>query len=99
MPGRFELDRKRKLAAPDRGQQLLAGLNRTFRPAMLLRLEAVHVHRQLGWSDNICKINKLPAHELGAITKVEILAQRISLPPSTCAIQERRQRPAVPLKL
>src|SRR5881396_1218482 len=50
---------------------------------MLLRLEAVHVHRQLCRSDNICKINKFPAHELGAIAKVEVLAQGVGLPAST----------------
>src|SRR5438876_3909237 len=50
---------------------------------MLLRLEAVHVHWQLGRGDNICKIDKFPACELGAIAKVQVLAQRVSLPAST----------------
>ena|SRR5438034_9377231 len=49
---------------------------------MLLRLEAVHVHRQLCRSDNVGKINKFPACELCAVTKVEVLAQSIILPAS-----------------
>src|SRR5215472_9139498 len=87
----FELNRKRKLAAPDCRQQLLARLNRTFGPAMLLRLEAVHVHRQLGGSDHIRKVNEFPARELGAIAKVEILAQRVRLPAS--ALLDARTSP------
>ena len=83
MPGGFDLDWKRKLAAPDRRQQFLARLDRTFSPAVLLGLEAVHIDRQLGWRNNICKIDKFPASKLGAIAKVEVLAQRICLPAST----------------
>src|SRR6059036_1051357 len=49
---------------------------------MLLRLEAIHVHRQLGRSHNVRKIDKFPARQLGAIAEIEILAQRIILPAS-----------------
>src|SRR6266566_5360145 len=83
MPGGFDLDWKRKLSAPDRRQQFLARLDRTFSPAVLLGLEAIHVDRQLGWRNNICKIDKFPANKLGAIAKVEVFAERISLPAST----------------
>src|SRR5438093_12285254 len=83
MPGGFDLDWKRKLAAPDRRQQFLARLDRTFSPAVLLGLEAIHVDRQLGWRNNICKIDKFPANKLGAIAKVEVFAQRICLPSYT----------------
>src|SRR5207248_6772542 len=53
MPGGFELNRERKAAAPDRGQQFFTSLNGAFRPAMLLRLEAVHVYRQFRRSYNV----------------------------------------------
>src|SRR6516162_944974 len=82
MPGGLELNGKWKLAAPDCGQQLLARLDRPLGPAMLLRLEAVHVHRQLGRSDDICEIDKSPTLKLGAIAKVEVLTQCVSLPAS-----------------
>src|SRR6266542_3652585 len=53
MPRGLELDWKRKPTAPDRGQQFFTGLHRTLGPAMLLRLETIHVHRQLRRSDHI----------------------------------------------
>src|SRR5436190_1772516 len=54
-----------------------------LRPAMLLRLETVHIHRQLGRSDHVGQINKFPARELRAIAKIQVFAERISLPAST----------------
>src|ERR1051325_8271592 len=47
---------------------------------MLLRLEAVHVYRQLRRRHYVRKVNKFPASELGAIAQIEILAERIILP-------------------
>src|SRR5439155_21959540 len=79
----LQLDRKRKPTAPDRGQQFFTGLDGALCPAMLLRLEAVHVYWQLCWSDDIGKINKFPACKLGAIAEIEVLAQGIVLPAST----------------
>src|SRR2546429_2466570 len=61
MPGGLQLDWKRKPAAPDGGQQFFTGLDRAFRPAMLLRLETVHVHGEFRWSNNVKKIDKFPA--------------------------------------
>src|SRR5205814_2837948 len=52
----FELDRGRKAAAPNGGQYLLTGLNGAFRPAMLLLLQAVHVHWELCVSPNVRQI-------------------------------------------
>src|SRR4029450_4239072 len=82
MTGGLQFDRKRKLTAPYRRQQFLARLDRTLCPAMLLRFEAVHIHRQLRRSYDVGKINESPARELGAIAKIEVFAQRIVLPPS-----------------
>ena len=59
-------------AGPDCGQQFLARLDRTLGPAMLLRLETVHIYWQFRRRNDIGKINKLPAGELSAITQVEI---------------------------
>ena len=67
MPGRLELNRERQLTPPDARQQLLAGLDGTLGPAMLLRFEAVHVDRQLRRRDDIGKINEFPARKLSAI--------------------------------
>ena len=47
---------------------------------MLLRLEPIHVHRQLRRSDDIREINELPARELRPIAQIEVLAQSIILP-------------------
>src|SRR5207249_11459671 len=80
MRGGIKFYRKRKAAGPDRGQQFLARLEWPLGPAMLLRLETIHIHRQLRRSNNIGEINKLPARELSAITQIEIFAQRVVLP-------------------
>src|SRR6476646_10910648 len=68
--GGLDLNSERQITAPDGGQQFLAGLDRALRPAMLLRLEAVHVDRQFRRRDNIREKNKFPARELGAITQI-----------------------------
>src|SRR5215216_5164394 len=49
---------------------------------MLLRLETIHIDWQLRWSDDVRKINKLPALKLRPIAQVEVLAQCIVLPPA-----------------
>src|SRR5206468_1134375 len=72
MPGGFDLDWKREVAPPDAGQQFFASLDGPLGPAMLLRLETVHIHRQLGRSDHVGQINKFPARELRAIAKIQI---------------------------
>ncbi len=71
-----------KVAAPDGWKQFLAGLDRALRPAVLLRLEAVHIHRQLSWRDDVRKENELPARKLRAVTQIQVFSQGIMLPPS-----------------
>ena len=66
---------------------------------MLLRLEAVHVHRQLGRGDNVCQINKLPPRELRAIAQIQVLAQRISLPASTLLDTRTSPKPGRPIEI
>src|SRR5712691_9277969 len=80
MTGRFHLNGEWQLAAPNPRQEFLAGLNGTFGPAMLLRLESIHVHRQFRRRDHVGEKNKFPARELRAVTKIEIFAKRIVLP-------------------
>src|SRR2546422_6748023 len=80
MGGRFQFDRERELAAPDGRQQFFASLDRAFRPAMLLRLETIHVDRQFCRRHDIGQKNKFPAGELGTITQVEIFGKRVMLP-------------------
>ena len=80
MAGRFSFNCEWKIAPPDPRQQLLARLNGAFGPAVLLRLETIHVHRQLRRRDNVGKENKFPSHQLRAITQIEIFTQRVVLP-------------------
>src|SRR5919198_3080556 len=80
MPGRLQLDKEGQVAAPDARQKFLARLDGTFGPAMLLRFETVHVHRQLGRRDHVGEENKSPALELRAIAQIEIFAERVVLP-------------------
>ena len=47
---------------------------------MLLRFEAVHIHRQLGRRDHVRQKDKFPARQLSAVTKIEIFGQRVVLP-------------------
>ena len=67
MRGRLELDEERELRAPDGRQQLRAGLDGALRPAMLLRLEAVHVDRELGRRHEVGEEDEAPAVELRAV--------------------------------
>ena len=62
------------------GKQLLAGLDRAFCPAMLLRLEAIHVHRQLGWRNDVRQEDEPPAGQLRAVAQVQVFRQGIVLP-------------------
>src|SRR5437867_8893260 len=80
MTGCFQLDEKGQLTAPDCRQKLLARLDRAFGPAMLLRFEPVHVHRQLRRRHYVGQKNKSPAGKLSAIAKIEIFAERVVLP-------------------
>jgi hypothetical protein len=82
MRRRLDFDRDWKVAPPNGRKQFLAGLDRTLRPAMLLRLEAVHIHRELRRCDHVGKEDELPARELRAITQIQIFGQCVMLPPS-----------------
>src|SRR6516162_9723576 len=78
--GRFGFDRKRQITPPNTWQELLVCLNRTFGPAVLLRFETVHVHRQLGRRHNVGQKNEFPAGKLRAVAQIEIFAKRVVLP-------------------
>ena len=77
---RFGLHAERQIRPEDARQQLAAGLNRALRPAMLLRLERVHLHRHFGGRDDAGHEHEPPAAQLRAIAEVEILGQRVVLP-------------------
>src|SRR5256885_3870029 len=80
MTGRLDLDRQGQPTAPDAGQQFFAGLNGSLCPAMLLRFETVHVHRQFRRCHHVGKEDELPAPKLRAIAEIEILGQSVVLP-------------------
>src|SRR5205823_1060248 len=61
MTGCLQLDRQRQLTPPNFRKQFLAGLDGAFRPTMLLRLEAIHIDRQLRRGNNVGEENKLPS--------------------------------------
>src|SRR5262249_42122297 len=67
-------------ASQDGGKQLLSRLDRALRPAMLLRLEAVHVDGELRRHGQVAEVDEFPSGELGPIGHVEVLGQRIGLP-------------------
>jgi hypothetical protein len=50
---------------------------------MLLRFKPVHVDWQLRRSNNVGKVNELPARELSPVAQIEVLTQRIMLPSAT----------------
>src|SRR5437660_367412 len=108
--GRFSVNREWQLAAPNPGQQFLAGLNGAFGPTMLLGLETIHVDRQLGRRHDVGKENKFPTSELGAIAQVKIFAKSVVLPaaglldtrtaPKTgCAIEIKKASAAAACRL
>src|SRR5262249_9637831 len=53
MEGRFQLDAKRRIRPPDRRKELPRDLDRTFDPAVLLRLERVHLDRELARASDV----------------------------------------------
>src|SRR5436305_7086949 len=71
MTGRLQLDRHRQLTPPNLRQQFFARLDGAFRPTMLLRLEAIHVDRQLRRGNNVGEENKFTAGLVRSKTKVE----------------------------
>ena len=77
---RLGLDAERHVGGEDARQQLAAGLNRAFRPAVLLRLERVHLDRHLGRGDDVRREHEPPAAQLRPVAQVEILGQRVVLP-------------------
>ena len=77
---RLGLDRQRQVGLQNPRQQLLAGLNRALRPAVLLRLEGVHLDRHFGRRHDVGQEDELPAAQLRAIAQVEVFGQRVVLP-------------------
>ena len=86
---RLGLDSERHVRAQDPRQQLAAGLDRSLRPAVLLRLERVHLDRDFSRRDQIRQEDEPPAAELRAVAEVEILGQRVVLP--AARIDDRRR--------
>jgi hypothetical protein len=78
----FGLHAKRYWRAQDAGKELSAGLDRTLRPAVLLRLERVHLHRHLCGGDDVRDEHEAPAAELSTVAEIEIFRERIVLPAS-----------------
>src|SRR5207244_9578513 len=60
--------------------ELPRGLDAALRPAVLLRLERVHLDRDLGRRDDLGQVDELPALELGAVAQIEVFGERIVLP-------------------
>ena len=64
----------------DPRQQLLAHLHRALGPALLLRLEGVHLDRQLGGGDEVRQVHEPPAPQLRPVGEVEVLGEGVVLP-------------------
>ena len=99
MEERLGLHLERLIRPQDARQQLQAGLDRPLGPAMLLRLERVHLDRHFRRRDDVRQELEPPATQLRAVAEVEVLGQRVVLPSARRSIASRRQIPAVPLKL
>jgi hypothetical protein len=82
---RFRLHLERRVRAQDARHELQEGLDGPLGPAVLLALERVHLDRQLGRRHVVGQEDELPAPELGAVAEVEILGQRVVLPPAAVA--------------
>src|SRR2546428_11459445 len=80
MPCGLKFDRKWKPAAPNCGQQFLAGLDGSLCPAMLLRFKPVHIYWKFSGSYNVRKKDKFPTDKLGAIAEIKIFTERVVLP-------------------
>ena len=77
---RLRLHAERQVRAQNPRQQLAARLHGSLRPAVLLRLERVHLDRHFGGGDQVGEEDELPAAKLGAVAEIQILGQRIVLP-------------------
>jgi hypothetical protein len=76
----LQLDDEWLRAHPDGFEQLLACLDRAFRPAVLLGLEAIHVHRQFCRGHDIFQKHELPPLHLRPIAQVEVFREGVMLP-------------------
>src|SRR5205814_2282247 len=79
---RFRLHAERQVGSQDARQEFPARLDRSFCPAVLLRLERIHLHRDFGWRDESRHEYELPAAQLRAVAEIEILGQGVVLPPA-----------------
>ena len=77
---RLDLDLHRQIRLQEVRQHLAAGLDRPLGPAVLLRLEGVHLDRHFRRRDDVGQEQELPAAQLRAVAEVEILGQRVVLP-------------------
>ena len=91
MKKRLCLDAKRQIGTQNRRQYLPAGLDRSFGPAVLLRLEGVHLDGHFSWRDQVREKDELPPAQLSAIAQIQILGQRVVLP--AAGIRNRRPSP------
>ena len=74
------LTAERLVRPQDARQQLHAGLDGALRPAVLLRLEGVHLDRHFRRGDDVGQEHEPPAAQLRAVAEVEVLGQRVVLP-------------------
>src|SRR5689334_9938466 len=80
MEKRLRLDAKRQIRGENPRQHLDARLDRAFRPAVLLRLEGVHLDRYFSGCDQIRQEDEAPPAQLGAVTEIEIFRDGVVLP-------------------
>src|SRR5690606_19536772 len=78
------------------------------RPAKLLPLESLQLHRNFSRRFHIVEIKRLPAGQQAAIAQIQVFAQRVGLPPphsrvfnarpppdAAVAIERKRQPPCL----
>src|SRR5580700_2096579 len=74
------LNKKRNIRSENLGQDFLCRLHQALGPSRLLRLEAVHIHRQFGSALNFRQVKKFPALQLRAVRKIGVFREGVVLP-------------------
>ena len=77
---RLRLDALWEGGGEQRREELPAGLDGPLGPAVLLRLEGVHLDRDFRGGDDVGNEHEPPAAKLRAVAQVQVLGQRVVLP-------------------
>ena len=75
-----DLDPHRHVGLPDFRKDLPRGLDRSFCPSELLRLQCVDLRRKLRGRRDVVQIDKPPSFQLCTVRQVEVFGKRVRMP-------------------